>query len=55
MKIAWVQVVLVALFVLTALFHLQVYPAPIFFCAMALLVRSLFHIYKDRICDLNIV
>ena len=55
MKIAWVQVVLVILFVLTALFHLQVYPAPIFFCAMALLVRSLFHIYKDRICDLNIV
>ena len=55
MKIAWVQVLFVALFVLTALLGLQVYPAPIFFCAIALLVRSLFHIYKDRICDLNIV
>ena len=55
MGIAWIQVLLVALFVLTAIFGLQVYPAPIFFCAMALLVRSLFHIYKDRICDLNIV
>ena len=55
MRIAWIQVLLVALFVLTAIFGLQVYPAPIFFCAMALLVRSLFHIYKDRICDLNIV
>lgn len=55
MKIAWVQVVFVVLFVLTALLGLQVYPAPIFFCAIALLVRSLFHIYKDRICELNIV
>ena len=55
MKIAWVQVLFVALFVLTALLGLQVYPTPIFFCAIALLVRSLFHIYKDRICDLNIV
>ena len=55
MKIAWVQVLFVALFVLTALLGLQVYPAPIFFCAIALLVRSLFHIYKDRICELNIV
>ena len=55
MGIAWVQVLFVALFMLTAIFGLQVYPAPIFFCAIALLVRSLFHIYKDRICDLNIV
>lgn len=55
MTVAWVQVAFVALFVLTALFGLQVYPAPIYFCAAALLVRSLFHIYKDRICDLNIV
>ena len=55
MKIAWVQVLFVVLFVLTALLGLQVYPAPIFFCAIALLVRSLFHIYKDRICELNIV
>ncbi len=55
MTIAWVQVALFALFVLTALLGLQVYPAPIYFCAISLLVRSLFHIYKDKICDLNIV
>ena len=55
MTIAWVQVAFVVLFVLTAIIGLQVYPAPIFFCAIALLARSLFHIYKDRICDLNIV
>ena len=55
MKIAWVQVAVVVLFVLTALLGLQVYPTPIYFCAAALLVRSLFHIYKDDICELNIV
>jgi hypothetical protein len=55
MTVAWVQVALVVLFVVTALVGLQVYPAPIYFCAAALLVRSLFHIYKDRICELNIV
>lgn len=55
MKIAWVQVLLVILFLFTAIIGLQVYPAPVYFCAIALLVRSLFHIYKDKICDLNIV
>lgn len=55
MTIAWVQVAFVVLFLLTALFGLQVYPTPIYFCAAALLVRSMFHIYKDNICDLNIV
>ncbi|MBR5593445.1 MAG: DUF4105 domain-containing protein [Bacteroidaceae bacterium] len=55
MGVAWVQVSFVTLFFLTALFGLQVYPVPMYFCAMALLVRSLFHIYKNKICDLNIV
>lgn len=55
MTIAWVQVAFVVLFVVTAILALQVYPAPIYFCAAALLARSLFHIYKDRICELNIV
>lgn len=53
--LAWVQVCFVALFFLTALFGLQVYPVPLYFCAVTILVRSLFHIYKDRICELNIV
>lgn len=55
MSVAWVQVVFVLLFIFTAILGLQVYPAPIYFCAAALLARSLFHIYKDRICELNIV
>ena len=53
MSIAWVQVVLVVLFFLSAIASLQVYPTPIYFCALALLVRSLFNIYKEKICDLN--
>ena len=55
MKIAWVQVAFVALFLLVAIFGPQVFPTPIYFCAAALLVRALFHIYKDEICELNIV
>lgn len=55
MGVAWVQVAFVILFALTAMFGPQVYPAPIYFCAAALLARSLFHIYKERICELNIV
>jgi hypothetical protein len=53
--IAWTQIVFVALFVLSAIAGLQCYPAPIYVCALALLVRSLFHLYKERICELNIV
>lgn len=55
MMIAWVQVAFVALFFLVAIFGLQVFPTPIYFYAVALLVRALFHIYKDEICELNIV
>ena len=55
MMIAWVQVAFVALFFLAAIFGLQVFPTPIYFYAVALLVRALFHIYKDEICELNIV
>ena len=53
--LAWVQVAFVALFVASALAGLQSYPAPLYFCAAALLARSLFYIYKERICELNIV
>ena len=53
--LAWVQVGFVALFLLTALLGLQVYPVPLYFFAVTILVRSLFHIYKERICELNIV
>ena len=53
MKIAWIQVVMVAMFFVSAILQLQVYPLPIYFCAAALLVRSLFLIYKENICELS--
>lgn len=53
--LAWVQIGFVSLFLLSAIAGLQCYPVPLYFCAVTLLVRSLFHIYKDRICELNIV
>lgn len=55
MKIFRVQIALVAMFLLTAIFCLQIYPIPVYFFATALLVRALFHLYKDKICELNIV
>ena len=54
MSVAWVQVTFVILFFLSGAFSLQVYPTPLYFCAVALLVRSVFNIYKDRICDLSL-
>ena len=54
MSIAWVQVIFVILFLLSGVFSLQVYPTPMYFCALALLVRSVFNIYKENICDLNL-
>lgn len=53
--IAWVQVAFVLLFILTALFGLQCYPAPLYIFAAAVLARSLFHVYKDKICESNII
>lgn len=53
LSVAWVQVVFVVLFFLSAIFSLQEYPSPIYFCAIALLVRSLFLIYKKNICELS--
>lgn len=53
LSLAWVQVAFVVLFFLSAIFSLQVYPLPLYFCAVALLVRSLFLIYKENICELS--
>jgi hypothetical protein len=50
---AWVQVAFVLLFFISAAASLQVYPTPIYFCAAALLVRSLFLIHKESICELS--
>ena len=53
LAVAWVQVAMAILFYMSALLSLQVYPLPIYFCVTALLVRSLFLIYKERICELS--
>jgi hypothetical protein len=53
LTVAWVQVAMALLFFGSAVLQLQVYPLPIYFCAMALLVRSLFLIYKENICELS--
>ena len=53
LSVAWIQVTFVVLFFMSAIFALQVYPSPVYFCAMALLVRSLFLIYKENICELS--
>lgn len=53
--VAWFQVAFVLIFFISAIIQLQVYPVPVYFCAVALLARSLFHLYKDRICELNLL
>ena len=53
LAIAWVQVAMAVLFFVSAILQLQVYPLPLYFCAFALLVRSLFLIYKENICELS--
>lgn len=50
----WIQVAMIVLFIASAPFVPQHYPAPIFIIATAILVRSIFHIYKKRICELSL-
>lgn len=47
----WIEVVMATLFIVTAPFVPQIYSAPIFIFAIMLIVRSLFNIYRTRICD----
>lgn len=54
MRFMLVETAMVALFLLTAPFVPQVYPAPIFIFAIAYLVRSIFHQYRLKICDLTL-
>lgn len=49
----WIEVAMVLIFFVTAPFLPQIFPAPLYICATALLVRSLFHIYKYEICALD--
>lgn len=49
----WIEVAMVLAFFVAAPFLPQVFPAPLYICAVAILVRSLFHIYKNKICALD--
>lgn len=51
--IMWVQTAMVAGFIAASPFLPQYIPAALFPCAIALIARSLFHIYKDKICALD--
>lgn len=53
-KFMWIQVAMVAAFIASAPFVPQYYPAPIFIFSAAILVRSIFHIYRERICELSL-
>ena len=52
--VAWVQVFFVVAFYASAVLGIQVYPSPLYFCAAALLARALFHLNKERICELSL-
>lgn len=54
MQVAWLQVFVVTAFFISAILGIQVYPIPLYFFAIALSVRALFHIYKKNICELNL-
>lgn len=50
----WVQIIMVIAFIASAPFVPQCYPAPIFIFAFTILVRSIFHLYRERICELSL-
>ncbi len=52
-NILWLQVVMIVVFLILSPVLPQYFPAPLYPCAIALLVRSLFNIYKEKICALN--
>lgn len=50
----WLQIAMVVAFIASAPFVPQSYPAPIFIFAIAILIRSIFHLYREKICDLSL-
>ncbi len=50
----WIEAALPIAFIASAPIVPQSYPAPIFIFAITIAIRSLFHIYRQKICDLNI-
>lgn len=50
----WAEVAMAVTFIVSAPFVPQCYPAPIFIFATTILVRSIFNIYRKRICELSL-
>ena len=54
MGFMWLQVAMPALFIVASPLLPQSFPAPLYVCAVTVIIRSLFYIYKDKICALDI-
>ena len=52
-SIMWIQIAMIAGFFVASPFAAQYFPPALYPCAIALAARSLFHIYKDKICALD--
>ena len=50
----WIEAAIAIIFIASAPFVPQSYPIPVFIFAITTLVRSLFHIYRLRICELSL-
>ena len=53
MTFMWIEVLMPALFILLSPLLPQCFPASLYNCAVAVIIRSLFHIYKKNICALD--
>lgn len=51
--IMFIQLAMAAIFILLSPILPQAFPAPVYIVAVALIVRSLFHLYKKNICALD--
>ncbi len=54
MNFMWVEIAMVAAFIVTAPFVPQSYPTPAYILAITIFVRSLFHIHRKKICELSL-
>ena len=55
MGFMWIQVIMPALFIVASPLLPQCFPVPIYICAITVIIRSLFYIYKDKICALDVL
>lgn len=54
MGFMWIQVAMPALFIVASPLLPQSFPTPLYICAVTVIIRSLFYIYKNKICALDI-